>query len=381
MEIYIVLITLVVMAVTIIALMYMISDIKRSNVGTVREIEKVSESQYREINEFKTLINNEISEMNQKMSNDLLYMNNHISDSINGLNQQTADRLNRIERSVSSSLLSSYDKTEKLMISVGEKMSMISETQNNLKEISKDITSLENILSDKKSRGIFGEVELYSILDNIYGGDEHFYKRQVKLSNGTIVDALIMADKPLGNIAVDSKFPLESFNCIFSEESDKKEKERATLQFKKDVIKHINDISSKYLIENETSEIAFMFVPSESIYARIYGDYGDVVEYSYRKHVYIVSPTTLHAYLTAIRSIYINVRRDENISLMKDEFAKLSIEFKRYEERFIKLYNDYEKLSNDFRDLSITGNKIINRFHTIQNVDIGSGGEINEREV
>lgn len=370
MELYLIFISVVILIFALAGLLVVLNELKRNNINTIKEIESVSNMQYKEINEFKTLINSEINEIQTKISNDMLYMNNHINNSINSLNNMTSNRLNQIENSVSSSLFQSYDKTEKLMLSVSEKMAKINETQNSIREISKDITSLGNILNDKKSRGIFGEIELYSLLENAYGPNSKRFVKQARLSNGLIVDALILADKPLGNIAVDSKFPLESYNRIYSDLEDRNTKDRAKVQFKKDIIKHINDISAKYLIHSETADIAFMFVPSESIYAEIYANYGDVVEYSYKKHIYIVSPTTLMAYITAIKSIYLNQKRDENIDLLKTEFGKLSVEFKRYEERFNKLYSDYEKLNNDFRDLSITNNKIINRFNSIDNVNI-----------
>lgn len=370
MELYLIFIAVVILILTLIGFLIVLYESKRNSASTIKELQSISNMQYKEINEFKTLVNTEISEFQNRISNDMLYMNNHINNSINSLNNQTSNRLSQIENSVNSTLFQSYDKTEKLMISVGEKMASISEAQNSIKEISKDITSLGNILNDKKSRGIFGEVELYSLLENAYGNNQNRFIRQAKLSNGLIVDALILADKPLGNIAIDSKFPLESYNRIYSSSLESNVKEKARLQFKKDIIKHINDISDKYLIKDETADIAFMFVPSESVYAEIYGNYNDIVEYSYKKHIYIVSPTTLMAYITAIKSIYLNQKRDENIDLLKTEFSKLSIEFKRYEERFNRLYSDYERLSNDFRDLSITSTKIINRFNSIDNVSL-----------
>lgn len=379
MELYLIFTSVVILILALVGLLVILNEFKRNNLNTIKEIESVSNMQYKEINEFKTLINSEINEIQTKISNDMFYMNNHINNSINSLNNMTSSRLNQIENSVSSSLFKSYDKTEKLMISVSEKMTTINETQNSIKEISKDITSLGNILNDKKTRGIFGEIELYSILENVFGTNSKRYIKQAKLSNGLIVDALILADKPLGNIAVDSKFPLESYNRIYGVNEDKSIKEKAKTQFKKDILKHINDISSKYLIQNETADIAFMFVPSESIYAEIYANYDDIVEYSYKKHVYIVSPTTLMAYITAIKSIYLNQKRDENIDLLKSEFGKLSVEFKRYEERFNKLYSDYERLNSDFRDLSITNNKIINRFNSIDNVNINKEAINNEK--
>ncbi|MGN1054731.1 MAG: DNA recombination protein RmuC, partial [Erysipelotrichaceae bacterium] len=169
MELYLIFISVVILILALVGLLVILNEFKRNNLNTIKEIESVSNMQYKEINEFKTLINSEINEIQTKISNDMLYMNNHINNSINSLNNMTSNRLNQIENSVNSSLFKSYDKTEKLMISVSEKMTTINETQNSIKEISKDITSLGNILNDKKTRGIFGEIELYSILENVFG--------------------------------------------------------------------------------------------------------------------------------------------------------------------------------------------------------------------
>ena len=138
MELYLIFTSVVILILALVGLLVILNEFKRNNLNTIKEIESVSNMQYKEINEFKTLINSEINEIQTKISNDMLYMNNHINNSINSLNNMTSSRLNQIENSVSSSLFKSYDKTEKLMISVSEKMTTINETQNSIKEISKN---------------------------------------------------------------------------------------------------------------------------------------------------------------------------------------------------------------------------------------------------
>ena len=286
------------------------------------------------------------------------------------LNTATSNCLSEIENRLNRNLANNYDQTEKIIVNINEKMAKISESQNTLKEISKDIVSLQSILNDKKTRGTFGEIELYTILDNVFGNNAARYQKQYKLSNGAIADAVIFLNDSHEKIVVDSKFPLENFNNIYRDGISKSEQDTARNQFARDVKKHIDDIAYKYLIPNETSEVAYMFVPSEAVFAEIYGQHQSVVDYSYQKHVYIVSPTTLMAYLTVIKSLMLEQQKDANVKEIQNEFIKLGAEFKRYKERYDKISVEFERIYKEFNDLSITSAKLIKRFDAINQLDI-----------
>lgn len=304
-----------------------------------------------------------LNDFSRQINDDLIKFNNIISEN-------TTNHLNKIQVGLNASLIKNFETTEKLINSMSERMVRIDEAQKNLKDLSGELISLQNILKDKKSRGIFGEVELYSILEGAFGLNDNLWQKQCKLTNGSIADAVIFAPEPLGKIVIDSKFPLENYNRIYDQDSDKAARDSARRLFRNDVMKHINDISCKYLIDGDTAPMAYMFIPAEAVFAEIYGHFDDVVQYSYDKHVYLVSPTTLMAYITAIKGIYLGQKRDEKVALIQEEFSKLAIEFDRYKERYDRLYRDFDRVYQDFTRLNTTSEKIVRRFSEIHSVKL-----------
>ncbi len=305
----------------------------------------------------------QLNDFSRQINDDLIKFNNIISEN-------TTNHLNKIQVGLNASLIKNFETTEKLINSMSERMVRIDEAQKNLKDLSGELISLQNILKDKKSRGIFGEVELYSILEGAFGLNDNFWQKQFKLTNGSIADAVIFAPEPLGKIVIDSKFPLENYNRIYDQYSDKAARDSARRLFRNDVMKHINDIAAKYLIDGDTAPMAYMFIPAEAVFAEIYGHFDDVVQYSYDKHVYLVSPTTLMAYITAIKGIYLGQKRDEKVALIQEEFSKLAIEFDRYKERYDRLYRDFDRVYQDFTRLNTTSEKIVRRFAEIHSVKL-----------
>ena len=231
--------------------------------------------------------------------------------------------------------------------------------------------SLEEILTDKKSRGIFGEVNLYHILASIFGEkNDKIYQTQYSFPNGTIADAVIFAPKPLGTIAVDSKFPLENYRIMVDKNKSKLDREIAEKKFKSDVKKHIDAISNKYIIPNVTSSQAIMFLPAEALFAEINAYHQDIIEYSNKKRVWLTSPTTLMSTLTVIQVLLKNMERDKYSKVIQEELNKLSIEFNRYKERWTKLTKSIETVGKDVESINITTDKITKRFESISSVEI-----------
>ena len=324
--------------------------------------------------QFKQELDQSLVEVRMNVYENLMKFNEHLNTNMlqnfNSLNASTANRLTEIEKRLNLNLTNNFDQTEKIIVNLNEKMAKISESQNTLKDLSKDLVSLQSILSDKKTRGAFGEVELYTILDNVFGANLRRYERQYKLSNGAIADAVVFLNEGQDKIVIDSKFPLESYNNLCDSTLSKIEQDAARLQFKRDIKKHIDDIANKYLIKNETASVAYMFVPAEAVFAEIYGQHQALVDYSYQRHVFIVSPTTLMAYLTVVKNIMLEQQKDESVREIQSEFVKLGEEFKRFKERYEKINGDFNRIYKEFNDLSITSNKIIKRFEAIDRLDM-----------
>ena len=314
-----------------------------------------------------------LSENNTVLTGVMTENNNQLIKNINEnfekLNQKMENRLDFMNIKVEERLSKGFEETTKTFGNVLERLSKIDEAQKKIEALSSNVVSLQDVLTDKKSRGIFGEVQLYQILASVFGEkNDKLYQKQYRLSNGTIVDSIIFTPEPLGNIAVDSKFPLENYRKMYNNELSQMERKNARKDFVNDLKKHIDVISSKYIIKNETSEQAVLFLPAEAIFAEINAYHTDIIEHAYKKNVRIASPTTLISVLTVIQVITTNMERDKYASVIQHELEKLNIEFGRYQTRWNSLQKDIEKVSKDVKDITTTSNKISKRFTEISNV-------------
>ena len=285
-------------------------------------------------------------------------------------NEVIERRLNIIDEKVNARLDVNFEKTNKTFANVLERLSKIDEAQKKIDGLGADILSLQSILTDKKTRGIFGETNLSIILSSVFGErNDKIYRLQYTLPNATIVDAILFAPKPLGTIGIDSKFPLEHFEAMTDRSKSQTERTEALKMFKMDVRKHIDAISSKYIINGVTSTQAIMFLPAEAIFAEINAYHSDLLNYAYKKRVWIVSPTTLMSTLTIISMIIKDMERDKYAKVIHNELSKLSMEFRRYKERWDHLSKSIEAVNKDVLAIHTTTDKITKRFDEINNVE------------
>lgn len=310
------------------------------------------------------------SELKASLNRDLISFSRVLNDNFHNLAESTNSKLNVLEDRLSKNLNDSYKTSSDYFNKINEKIVKIDEAQKGLNDLSSNIVSLQSVLQDKKSRGTFGEVELYSLLETAFGNNQERYQKQYILSNSLKVDAIVFGNESLGKIPIDSKFPLENYRKMYDGDLSKIEKDKAKIAFRNDVLKHIKDIHDKYIIPGETAEMAYMFIPSEAVFAEIYANFQDVIDKSYEAKVYIVSPTTLMAYLTAIRSIYLGQQKDQKAKEIEALLAELSIEFSRLKDRQETLQRDFEKIVPDFENMFITSNKIIKKFVKLNSGDI-----------
>jgi DNA recombination protein RmuC len=279
-------------------------------------------------------------------------------------------KLDLIDTKVNARLDEGFQKTNKTFESIIERITRIDEAQKNIEKLSSEVVSLQDILSDKKSRGTFGEVELKQILINVYGEGSKIFKMQHTLSNSSIADCVIYTPEPVGMICVDSKFPLENYRRMVDKTLEEAKRLDAVKAFKGDIRHHIDAIASKYILKNETAENAIMFLPSEAIFAEINAYHPELVDYAYKKKVWITAPTTIMAFLTTIQLTLANIERDKNTKIIHQELEKLSLEFSRYKNRWSKLKKDIDSVSKDVSDIHITTEKITTKFERINNVEL-----------
>ena len=296
-----------------------------------------------------------------------------LNDDFTKLNEQVERRLLAVNEKVNERLDQNFEKTNKTFVNVIERLSKIDEAQKKIETLSTDIVGLQSILTDKKTRGIFGEVNLKHILSNVFGEkNDAIYRLQYTLSTGVIADCVLFAPDPLGTIAIDSKFPLEHYQMMVDKKLSPQARDSYEKMFKQDMKKHIDAISSKYIIPGETADQAILFLPAEAIFAEINAYHSDIVEYAYKKRVWITSPTTLISTLTVIEMIIKNMERDKYTSIIHEELNKLGLEFARYRERWDKLSRSIQTVNKDVENVSITTEKISRKFDSINKVEVGA---------
>lgn len=294
-----------------------------------------------------------------------------INDDFNLLNEKIEAKLRLINDQVNERLDQNFEKTNKTFTSVLERLSKIDEAQKKIDTLSSDIVSLQSVLTDKKTRGIFGEINLKNILTNIFGeNNDKIYKLQYSFPNGTIVDCALFTPEPLGLIGIDSKFPLEHYQIMIDKTKGNLEREKAEKMFRMDMKRHIDAISEKYIIPGVTSDQAILFLPAEAIFAEINAYHNDIVEYAYKKRVWISSPTTLMSTLTTIQVVMMNLERDKYTEIIHKELKLLDDDFKRYKDRWDKLSRSIETVGKDVKDIHTTTEKITRRFNSINNVEM-----------
>ncbi len=350
---------LIIVILIIILMLLLLLVFKSKNEASITErLGKLEINVIKEVSEFKSSFAKELREEFSKLKEII--------------EKKLADINDRVNEKIDEN----FKNSNKIFISILERLATIDEAQKKIDSLSGDIVSLQNILTDKKTRGIFGEVNLTNILFNVFGSNDKIYKLQYPFDNGTIVDCALFAPEPLGIVGIDSKFPLENYRKMIDKEASKEAREIAFKLFRSDVKKHIDAISEKYIIKDVTSDQAIMFIPAEAIFAEINAYHQDIIEYAYKNRVWLASPTTLISTLTTIQVILKNIERDKYTSIIHQELNALSVEFSRYKLRWDKLYKSIETVSKDVKDIYTTTDKITKKFETINQVQIENKEEI-----
>ncbi|GEM_PF-57778 len=320
-----------------------------------------------------------MSENNQKLFRDFLdsqksfktELSKELGESFESLNDRVSKNLERISDKVDERLKEGFENVDKTFKEIITGIAKIAEAQKNIESLSKEVVSLQNVLSDKKSRGVFGEVQLNSILRSIFGEKRELYDLQYAIDseNGKVVaDAVIKAPDPVGTIAIDAKFPLENY-VKMTQSQEEQEKKRAQSLFKQNLKKHILDISSKYIVKGKTASMAILFLPAEAIFAEINAYHPDILDFAREKKVWIASPTTLMALLTTVQAIVRDVKTQEQAKKIQEELKKLSNNFRLYKERWEKLSKHIESVNKDVKEIHTTTQKISKEFERIERVE------------
>lgn len=286
----------------------------------------------------------------------------------NELHELLQKRLNDISGQVEQRLNKGFEKTTETFTDVVKRLALIDEAQKRITELSSNVVSLQEVLTDKRSRGAFGEVQMAGLIRNVM--PEGSYALQHTLSNSTRVDCMMFLPDPTGHIAIDSKFPLNSYQKMMDDEAADIDRMNAEKQFRLDIKKHIKDISEKYIIADETADGAIMFIPAEAVFAEIHAHQPQLVEEAQRARVWMVSPTTLMAVLTTARAVLKDSATRKQVHVIQEHLVNLAKDFDRFRKRMDNLSKHIQQANKDVEEVNISATKISGRFERIEKVDL-----------
>ena len=315
-----------------------------------------SEAQQHQMMQAMAALEGRLNQMSAQSAKDAAEVNRTLSERLDKVSQRLGDSLEKTTKNTTDSL--------------GElktRLAVIDQAQKNITDLSGQMVELQDILSNKQSRGAFGEIQLNDLVSQILPPSAYGF--QVQMSNGKRADCLIKLPNPPGAIVVDAKFPLEGYHMLRRAE-DEAQKKAAISRFKADIMKHVKDISEKYIINGETAESALMFLPSEAVYAELHTNFTDVVEKSFRAKVWIVSPTTLMATLNTVRAVLKDARMREQAGVIQKEVVTLIEDVARLDDRVGKLRTHFHLAEKDIGMIETSTRKITSRGERIEGLQM-----------
>ena len=280
--------------------------------------------------------------------------------------QLMEQRLALVQQQMNENLHGSARRTAQSLGDLQQRLSVIDKAQDNITKLSSDVLSLQDIFSNKQTRGAYGEIQLNDIVTKALPSDS--YTLQATLSNGNRPDCLIHLPNPPGHIVIDSKFPLESYEALRNAKTDRDLNEAAKF-LRASIKKHIKDISSKYIIEGETADGALMFLPSEAVYAELHANFPELVREGFAARVWIVSPTTCMATLNTMRAILKDAPMREQAGAIRRELGLLFQDVERLGTRVKNLDRHFGQAVKDLSEIKISSDKAGRRARRLDNFD------------
>ena len=331
-----------------------------------------SEAQLQRLGDMQGKLEQRFGELQQGIEKRLGEMSQHSIEKMAESNQRMQallqERLQEISGQVERRLDKGFEKTTATFTDVVKRLALIDEAQKKITELSGSVVSLQEVLTDKRARGAFGEVQMSALVSNIM--PENSYALQHTLSNGKRADCVLFLPEPTGDIAIDSKFPLDSYQRMMDPDAGDSERVAAEKQFRLDIRKHIRDIAEKYIIAGETADGAIMFIPAEAVFAEIHARQPELVEEAQRARVWLVSPTTMMAVLTTARAVLKDSATRKQVHLIQEHLVSLSKDFERFRKRMDNLSRHIKQASKDVEHVHTSAKKISSRFDKIEKVEL-----------
>ncbi|RKQ69065.1 DNA recombination protein RmuC [Litorimonas taeanensis] len=281
--------------------------------------------------------------------------------------QSLDERLSKVSERVGQSIVQTQERNSANLKQLHERLALIDRAQKNIETLSGEVSGLQSLLSNKQARGAFGEKQMQDLIESYL--PPNAFSFQHTLSNGKRVDALIHLPGEQGDVAIDSKFPMEAWRRLTTAENTDQET-TAKRAFAADVTRHIKDIASKYLIFGETHDIAMLFLPSEAVYAELHTHFPQVVEFGFKEKVMIVSPTTFMATLHTMRAVMRDAAMREQAHILQREVGLMAKDVTLLDDRVAKLQSHFNQSTEDLRKIRISTEKITKRADKIESLDV-----------
>lgn len=351
---------------------------QRMSESLIKFSQQNNEMQQLSLHHLQTTLRDNFSELDKQIHGILQRSTTQLSEQFDKLNQATTQNLLKISEAVELRLNKGFEKTNETFTNIVQRLAIIDDAQKKITDLSQNVVGLQNLLSDKRSRGAFGEVQLNVLIQNVL--PSHCYQLQYTLSNNARVDCLLLLPEPTGRLAIDAKFPLENYQKYLDITNDETVRTAAKHQFKIDIKKHIQDISQKYIIPGETSDGAIMFIPAEAIFAEIHSHHVDLVEYAWQMRVWLASPSTMMAILTTASSVLKDSATRQQVHVIQEHLRLLAQDFTRFDKRMTNLSQHLRQANDDAEQVHISSQKITKRFQQIEKVELEPLGIMNTEQ-
>ena len=326
---------------------------------------RMAEPMIAQMNDLATRVQG-LSDGQHQLTGGLTHVSEAQARSQTSMLQLMERRLAQVQEQMNENLHGSARRTAQSLGELQQRLTAIDKAQDNITKLSGDVLSLQDILSNKQTRGAFGEIQLTDIVSKALPSDS--YTLQHTLSNGKRADCLIHLPNPPGPICIDSKFPLEAYEALRRATTDWELNEAAKL-LRASVKKHIKDIAEKYILDGETADGALMFLPSEAVYAELHSNFPELVRDGFASRVWIVSPTTCMATLNTMRAILKDARMREQAGAIRSELSKLFADVERLGTRVENLDRHFNQASKDIADIKVSADKAGRRAKRLDNFD------------
>ena len=331
----------------IIALLFMISRKKSSNIqsDSMAELKGQLSQMVQASSQQQQNITSQLSEQSARMEQTLSNFRQQLGHSLQQQTQSTHDNLTKLS----------------------ERLAVIDRANIQITELTGQVTQLHNILANKTERGAFGEVQLENLVKTVLPPNSYAF--QVTLPNQKRADCILKLPNPPGDIVIDSKFPLDAWYNLQNSET-KEQQIAARRQLAISVRGHVKDIQDKYIIAGSTAESACLFLPSEAVYAELHANLPDVIDASYKARVWIVSPTTMMATLNTVRAVLRDARLREQTAIIQSEMLKLIEDVSRLDTRVENLNRHFSQVQKDISEIQTSTSRISKRSYRITELEV-----------